>query len=112
MCELSSISVLYDLVDYFGYGTVYRLQSNTARYQVQSVEELLDKIYPKFKNIKFNTIKQNHFEKTIKVAKLIKSHGYKTDERLKTIVDMAWNMNKEGKGWKINKSEYLLKFTW
>ena len=38
MCELSSISVLYDLVDYFGCGTVYRLQSNAARYQVQSVE--------------------------------------------------------------------------
>ena len=29
---------------------------------------------------------------------------------LKTIVDMAWDMNKEGKGRKINKSEYLLKF--
>nr|AYE93397.1 LAGLIDADG homing endonuclease [Termitomyces sp.]AYE93415.1 LAGLIDADG homing endonuclease [Termitomyces sp.] len=55
VCELSSISVLYDLVDYFGCGTVYRLQSNAARYQVQSVEELLDKIYPKLKDIKFNT---------------------------------------------------------
>ena len=110
VCELSSISVLYDLVNYFGCGTVYRLQSNAARYQVQSVEEMLDKIYPKLKDIKFNTIKQNHFEKTIKVAELIKSHGYKTDEGLKTIVDMAWDMNKEGKGRKINKSEYLLKF--
>ena len=97
MCELSSISVLYNLVDYFGCGTVYRLQSNTARYQVQSVKEWLDKIYPKFKDIKFNTIKQNHFEKTIKVAELIKSHRYKTDKRLKTIVDIAWNMNKEEK---------------
>lgn len=120
VCELSSISVLYDLVNYFGCGTVYRLQSNAARYQVQSVEEMLDKIYPKLKDIKFNTIKQNHFalgptrprggQKTIKVAEFIKSHGYKTDEGLKTIVDMAWDMNKEGKGRKINKSEYLLKF--
>ena len=110
VCELSSISVLNDLVDYFGCGTVYKLQSKAARYQVQSVEELLDKVYPKLKDVKFNTIKQNHFEKTIKVAELIKSNGYKTDEGLKTIVDLAWDMNKEGKGRKINKSEYLLKF--
>jgi hypothetical protein len=47
---------------------------------------MLDKIYPKLKDIKFNTIKQNHFEKTIKVAELIKNNGYKTDEGLKTIV--------------------------
>jgi len=110
VCELSSISVLNDLVNYFGCGTVYKLQSNAARYQVQSVEEILNNIYPKLKDIKFNTIKQNHFEKTIKVAELIKTYGYKTDEGLKTIVNLAWNMNKEGKGRKINKSEYLLKF--
>jgi len=110
VCELSSISVLNDLVDFFSCGTVYKLQSNAARYQVQNVEDMLDKIYPKLKDIKFNTIKQNHFERTIKVAELIKNNGYKTDEGLKTIVDLAWNMNKEGKGRKISKSEYLLKF--
>ena len=110
VCELSSISVLNDLVDFFSCGTVYKLQSNAARYQVQNVEDMLDKIYPKLKDIKFNTIKQNHFEKTIKVAELIKNNGYKTDEGLKTIVDLAWDMNKEGKGRKISKSEYLLKF--
>ena len=110
VCELSSISVLNDLVDFFSCGTVYKLQSNAARYQVQNVEDMLDKIYPKLKDIKFNTIKQNQFEKTIKVAELIKNNGYKTDEGLKTIVDLAWDMNKEGKGRKISKSEYLLKF--
>ena len=89
VCELSSITVLNDLVDFFSCGTVYKLQSNAARYQVQNVEDMLDKIYPKFKDVKFNTIKQNHFEKTIKVAELIKNNGYKTDEGLKTIVDLA-----------------------
>lgn len=110
VCELSSISVLNDLVDFFSCGSVYKLQSNAARYQVKIVEDMLDKIYPKLKDIKFNTIKQNQFEKTIKVAELIKNNGYKTDEGLKTIVDLAWDMNKEGKGRKISKSEYLLKF--
>jgi hypothetical protein len=98
VCELSSISVLNDLVVFFNCGIVYKLQSNAARYQVKNVEDMLDKIYPplllsfrqkKLKDIKFNTIKQNHFEKTIKVAELIKNNGYKTDEGLKTIVDLA-----------------------
>jgi LAGLIDADG endonuclease len=110
VCELSSISVLNKLVDFFECGTVYKLASKAARYQVQNVDEILDKIYPKLKDIKFNTIKQHHFEKTIKVAELIKINGYNTDEKLKTIVDIAWDMNKEGKGRKISKSEYLIKF--
>jgi len=108
--ELSSISVLNELVYFFECGTVYNLPSKAARYQVQSVEEILDKVYPKLKDIKFNTIKQNHFEKTIKVAEFIKINGYKTDEGLKAIVDLAWDMNKGGKGRKITKSEYLSKF--
>jgi len=110
VCELSFISVLNELVDFFECGTVYKLPSKAAKYQVQSVYDLLDKVYPKLKNIKFNTIKQNHFEKTIKTAELIKINGYKTDQGLKDIVELAWDMNKEGKSRKISKSEYLTKF--
>jgi hypothetical protein len=110
VCELSSISVLNQLVDFFGCGIVYKLQSKAARYQVQSVEEMLTKVYPKLKGISFNTIKQNHFEKTIKVAELIQIKGYKTDEGLKAILDLAWDMNKEGKGRKLSKFDYLSKF--
>lgn len=67
VCELSSSSVLIELVEFFECGTVYNLPSKAARYQVQSVDDLLFKVYPKLKNIEFNTIKQKHFEKTISV---------------------------------------------
>ena len=50
---------------------------------------MLYKIYPKLKDIKFDTIKQNHCVTAIKVAELIKNNGYKTNEGLKTIVDLA-----------------------
>ena len=89
VCELSSISVLEDLITFFDCGSVYKLKTNAARYQVQTIDEILNKIYPKLKEIKFNTIKQTHFDKTIKVAELIKNNGYKTNEGLKTIVDLA-----------------------
>lgn len=108
--ELSSISVLNELVDFFNCGTVYTLVSSAARYQVQTVDEILEKIYPIFKNHPFNTIKQTHFEKTIEVCKLIKVKGYKSDEDLKAIVELAWDMNKSGKGRRVSKIEYLSKF--
>jgi LAGLIDADG endonuclease len=66
VCELSSISVLNNLVDLFGCGTVYKLQSNAARYQVQNVEDMLDKIYLKLKDIKFNRIKKIILKKLLK----------------------------------------------
>jgi len=71
VCELSSISVLNDLVDFFSCGTVYKLQSNAARYQVQNVVDMLEKIYPKLKDIKFNTIKQNHFSGMIAACRVV-----------------------------------------
>jgi len=108
--ELSSISLLNELIKYFKCGSVYKLPSSAARYQVQTVDEILNLIAPIFNNIKFNTLKQTHFEKTIKVCELIKTKGYKTDEDLKTIVNLAWDMNKSGKNRKISKDLYLSKF--
>ena len=108
--ELSSVSVLNELVNFFNCGTVYKLPSNAARYQVQTVDEMLNNILPKFKNIKFNTLKQNHFNITIKVCELIKNIGYKTNKDLKTIIDLAWDMNKAGVNRKISKEEYLALF--
>lgn len=107
--ELSSISVLNDLVEFFKCGNVYKLPSNAARFQIQTVDEILNNIMPIFKDIRLNTIKQNHYEITVKVCEFIKNTGYKTDKDLKTIVDLAWNMNKEGKNRKISKEQYLLK---
>lgn len=108
--ELSSISVLDELVEFFKCGSVYRLPSVAARYQVQTVDEILNKIAPVLNTIKFNTKKQNHYEITIKVCELIKTKGYKTDEDLKAIVDLAWDMNNSGKNRKISKDQYLSKF--
>lgn len=48
--ELSSISVLNELSEYFKCGTVYKLPSAAARFQVQTVDELLNKIAPLFKD--------------------------------------------------------------
>lgn len=108
--ELSSISVLNELVSFFKCGKVYSLRSAAARYQVQTVDDILNKIYPIFKDITFNTNKNEHFNILIKVCKHIKTKGLKTDEDLKFIIDLAWEMNNSGKNRKFSKKEYLAKF--
>ncbi len=95
---------------FFNCGSVYKLKTAAARYQEETVEEILSKIEPIFRNIKFNTIKQTHYEIAIKVCELIKNKGYKNDEDLKTIVDLAWNMNNSGINRKMSKEGYLSKF--
>lgn len=108
--ELSSISVLKELITFFKCGKVYLLKSSAARYQVQTVDEILNNIYPIFNNITFNTIKQEQFNILIKTCNYIKTNGFKTDKDLKFIVDLAWDMNNAGKNRKIPKKEYLKKF--
>jgi len=110
VCELSSISVLNQLVDFFNCGAVYNLPSNAARFQVQTVNDMLNNILPKLNGIKFNTYKHYHFETTIKICEIIKNTGYKTNQDLKNIVNLAWDMNKSGNSRKINKEEYLTLF--
>jgi hypothetical protein len=107
--ELSSNSVLNQLIDFFNCGTVYNLPSLACRYQVQSVDDILNKVITIFKNTQFNTKKQERFEIIIKICEIIKNRGYSNDDDLKTIVDLAWNMNILGRR-KISKEEYLNKF--
>ena len=52
-------------------------------------------------------VKQKQYKIFIEVCKLIKTKGYKNDEDLKTIVDLAWDMNNSGIQRRISKEEYL-----
>jgi hypothetical protein len=109
--ELSSISVLYELVDYFKGGAVYSLPTVAARYQIQNFQEILSLIYPLYNITGFNTTKQDHFLKTIQVCEIVVNEGYKSNDNLKKIVDLAYEMNNSGKRRKLTKEEYLKKFT-
>lgn len=109
--ELSSISVLYELVDYFKGAAVYSLPTVAARYQIQNFQEILSLIYPLYNITGFNTTKQDHFLKTIQVCEIVVNEGYKSNDNLKKIVDLAYEMNNSGKRRKLTKEEYLKKFT-
>jgi len=87
--ELSSISVLYELVSFFKCGSVYKLPSEAARYQVQSREELLKNILPVLKDVKLNTRKQNNLDILIQVCDILNTSWYKNEDSLLKIVEIA-----------------------
>jgi hypothetical protein len=105
--DLASVSVLEELKTFLGCGTIYRLPSAAARFQVENIDSILTNIYPFFKNETFNTEKCFHFDILIKVCEIIKNEGYKDNKTLKKIVDLAYNMNNNGKNRKYSKEVYL-----
>ena len=106
--ENSSISVLHELISFFNCGNVYKLPSEASRYQVQSKEELINKVLPIFKEMSLNTRKQQNLDKFIKVCNILNLSWYKEDESLLKIVEIAWDMNIGNR--KLTKEEYILKF--
>jgi LAGLIDADG endonuclease len=105
--DLASIPVLEELKIFLNCGTVYRLPSAAARFQVENIDSILTNIYPIFKNETFNTEKFYHFNIMIKVCEIIKNEGYKDNKNLQKIVDLAYNMNNNGKNRKYSKEAYL-----
>ena len=108
--ELANISVLEELKQFFGCGSIYNLSSAAARFQVQTLDEIINNVLPKLKNIEFNTKKQNHFEIFLQVCEILKNEGYKSDENLLKIVNLSWDMNQLGKNRRLSKFEYLSLF--
>ena len=53
-------SVLENVQSYLDCGKVYDLQSQTSRYQVENVTDLVEKVLPEFKENKFNTTKKDY----------------------------------------------------
>jgi predicted transcriptional regulator len=84
-------------------------RGSNSRFQVQSVNDILNKVIPVFRDTRFNTKKQKHFEIVIKICELINKNGYSKKEDLLKKVELAWDMNKATNR-KLSKEEYISKF--
>lgn len=103
-------SVLEDVQSYLDCGKVYDLQSQTSRYQVENVTDLVEKVLPEFKENKFNTTKKDYFNNVVEAWLILANQGIKEDNDLMKVVELVYNMNLDGKSRKQSKEEYLKKF--
>jgi len=101
--------VLHDLVKFFECGKVYSLPSQSSRFQVENVNDLLQKVCPFFETNSLITTKQEHFITSVEAWKLLANHSL-TDGVLTQLVDLAYNMNQGGKSRKLSRKQYLAKF--
>ena len=72
---------------------------------------MLNNIKPVIDKVKLNTYKGKNYVVAIKVCEIIRTKGYKTDDALKEIVELAYNSNKFGKRRRISKEEFLKKIS-
>jgi len=101
--------VLHDLAKFFDCGKVYSLPSQSSRFQIENVNDLLQKVCPFFETNSLITTKQEHFITSVEAWKLLANHSL-TDGVLTQLVDLAYNMNQGGKSRKLSRTQYLAKF--
>ncbi|KAG2219182.1 hypothetical protein INT45_008357 [Circinella minor] len=100
-------NVLEELVRYFNCGKVYDLKSNSCRFQVENLDDIINKVIPHFNNYLLLTEKKTHFEIFSKACELMQSNSHKTQEGFLELINLAYDMNKDGKGRKLSKDEFI-----
>ena len=88
---------------------MYSLASNASRYQTENTNEIIKNIITKLNSIHLNTTKQEQFKTWIEGSKYISEFGYKEDKDFLYLINLAYNMNNEGKYRRLKKEEYISK---
>lgn len=105
--DSDSKSVLTEVKDYFNCGEVYDLKSRAARFQVENLTDLTNIIIPHFMKYPLKTNKIEHFKIFCKVCELLLLNDHKTEEGYIKIIELAYDMNNNGKGRKLPKKDFI-----
>lgn len=89
-------------------GTIVHLKVKAVRFQTNSLVYINKHVLPFFEKAIFNTVKGDHFKVFAATIPLILENNYKTnDKEFLKIIDLAYNMNRNGKNRKISKEQYI-----
>lgn len=105
--DSNSKSVLTEVKDYFNCGKVYDLKSRAARFQVENLADITNIIIPHFMKYPLKTNKNEHLKIFCKVSELLLINDHKTNEGYNRIIELAYNMNKKGKGRRLSKEDFI-----
>lgn len=93
-----SRKILYFLKDYFGCGSVRESKSDqTWKYEVRSLEDLIKRVIPHFKNYPLQTAKFSDFERFNVIVAIMEKQGHLSREGIQEILVQAKQMNPSGK---------------
>jgi hypothetical protein len=102
-------SVLLELVDFFGCGSVTTVNNKQAAvYSVRNTADILNRIENVLKSITMNTeTKGDALRAAFDVWNLLSIEGIKSNENLERVVNIVYNNNRGGRSRKISKDTYL-----
>lgn len=90
--------VLDLMKEYFNCGFMRRdYADKTLKFEIRSLEEILDKVIPHFKSFPLKSSKQKDFVLFAEICKRMKNQEHQTIEGLRRIVELAYRMNGSGK---------------
>ena len=89
--------ILYQIKKYFSCGTVrFDGHDQTYKYEVRSLNDLIRKIIPHFKQTSLQTTKAKDFQKLDEICLLMQIKKHLTQKGLKEILNLAYTMNNLG----------------
>ncbi len=89
--------VLTMLEDRFGCGSIRPDRSDrTLKYEVRSVQDLVEKVIPHFEKFPLLSSKRGDFEKFAQICRLMNERQHLSREGFNRIVDLAFEMNPSG----------------
>ena len=99
--------VLYLMQDYFGCGSMRRdFSDKTLKYEVRSIENLVQKVIPHFEKYPLLSSKQKDFESFKRVCYLMLKKKHRTSSGLRQVMAVAFKMNPSGRR-KYTKEDIL-----
>jgi hypothetical protein len=90
--------VLVLMRQYFGCGSIRPDRSDkTLKYEVRSLDDLVERIIPFFEANPLLSSKQRDFERFAEVCRLVRNRAHRTESGLRVIAQLAMAMNASGK---------------
>ena len=105
--HISSLPLLKKVQQLLGCGTLQNKSKTVVRYQIDTLNAIQQNLLPFMSKHQLHSVKSEHFSIFEQVINLVNLKEHQTNKGSLKIVNLAYNMNLEGKRRKLTKEEYL-----
>lgn len=108
--EISSLRLFNKIPEFLGCGYIKENSPSEIRYLINDSKSINSILIPFIDKYIFYSEKSEHYRIFKQVCTIINNEKTITKDMLLNIVDLAYNMNKDGKRRKLSKEEYLSRY--
>lgn len=108
--EISSLNLFNKIPELLGCGYVNENSSNEIRYLINDFKSINSILIPFIDKYMFYSEKAEHYRIFKEVCSILDNDKTITKDMFLYIVDLAYNMNKDGKRRRLSKQEFLSKY--